>query len=339
MSIPSRRLGKNGPAVPVIGFGLMGMSAFYGKPMTDEDAFSLLDRAIELGSTFWDTSDAYGGNEELLGRYFRARPGAREKVFLATKFGIVTEDGKPTGRGDAAYVEQQLNASLAKLGVSYIDLYYIHRIDTRVPIEVTMRTLSGFVKAGKIKHIGVSEASAATLRRAHAVHPLAALQMEYSAFALAFEDESAGLAKTCHDLGITLVAYAPLGRGILTGRIKSPNDFEEGDFRLGDPRYSAENFHKNLEIVDKLKVFADRHQATTGQVALAWLLAQGDDIVTIPGTTKVQNLEENLGAVKVHLSAEELKELDEVVRSADIKGERYPQSFAVLNLGETPEEK
>jgi len=198
-------------------------------------------------------------------------------------------------------VEQQLNASLEKLGVPYIDLYYIHRIDIRVPIEVTVRALANFVKAGKIKHIGISEASAATIRRAHAVHPLAALQMEYSAFALEFESESIGLAKTCHDLGIAVVAYvhplrlscihethtfiryAPLGRGILTGRIKSRDDFEEGDFRLQDPRYSTENFHKNLEIVDKLKAFADRHNATTGQIALAWLLAQGDDIVTIPG--------------------------------------------------------
>ncbi|KZV84917.1 Aldo/keto reductase [Exidia glandulosa HHB12029] len=330
MSLPTRTLGKNGPQVSELGFGLMGMSAFYGPAMPDETAFPLLDRAIELGCTHWDTSNIYGANEDTLHRYFKARPGAREKVFLATKFGILWDDKGMSARGDYDFVIECGNKALERLGVSHIDLFYVHRIDANTPIEITMRALVQLKKEGKIKHIGLSECGAATLRRACAVHPVAALQIEYSPFALDIEHDDIGLLKACHELGVAIVAYSPLGRGILTGRIRSTNDLEETDFRRSDPRYSPENFHRNLEVVDKFAESAKAHGVTPGQLALAWLLAQGEDIVPIPGTTKIANLEENIGASKVKLSGKELEDLNKVVRSADVRGDRYSVMAAVI---------
>ncbi|KAH7098839.1 putative aldo-keto reductase [Auriculariales sp. MPI-PUGE-AT-0066] len=324
MSLPTRALGKNGPRVTAIGFGLMGMSAFYGPALEDKDAFPLLDRAIELGCTFWDTSNIYGANEETLNRYFKARPDAREKVFLATKFGATFIDGVWGERGDYDYVIECANKALARLGTTYIDLFYVHRIDSRTPIEITIKALVQLKNEGKIRHIGLSEASATTLRRAHAIHPIAAHQVEYSPFELTIESESNGVLKTCRELGITVVAYSPIGRGMLAGKIRSPEDFDESDFRRHMPRFSQENFFKNLEVVDKFADIAKRHNATPGQLALAWLLAQGPEVIPIPGTTRIANLEENVAAAAVKLTDGELSELSGVIRGVEVSGERYP---------------
>ncbi|KZV84920.1 Aldo/keto reductase [Exidia glandulosa HHB12029] len=327
MTVPTRTFGKNGPQVSVVGLGLMGMSAYYGPAMPDETAFPLLDKAIELGCTHWDTRCAYN----TLNRYFKARPGAREKVFLATKFGVLWDGKTMSARGDYDYVIECGNKALERIGTSYIDLFYVHRIDEKTPIEITMRALVQLKKEGKIRHIGLSECGAATLRRACAVHPVAALEVEYSPFALDIEHEDINLLAVCRELGIAIVAYSPLGRGILTGRYRSVDDFADDDYRKnGDPRYSPENFHRNLEVVDKFGEIAKTHGVTAGQLALAWLLAQGDDIFPIPGTTKIANMEENIAATKVKLSGKELEELNKVVRSADVRGDRYSVMAAVI---------
>ncbi|EJD41884.1 aldo-keto reductase, putative [Auricularia subglabra TFB-10046 SS5] len=335
-ALPTRPLGKNGPRVTEIGFGLMGMNAFYGKPLEDDKAFALLDKALELGCTFWDTSNIYGGNEDTLNRYFKAR-GNRDKVFLATKFGIGADaQGKVFIRGDYDYVIESASKALARLGVLFIDLFYVHRIDQKTPIEVTMKALVQLKNEGKIRHIGLSEASAQTLRRACAVHHVAALQIEYSPFALDIERPNVGILKACRELGVAVVAYSPLGRGILSGRIRSADDFDATDYRRNDPRYSPENFHKNLELVDKISEIAKKHKVTPGQLVLAWLLAQGPEVIPIPGTTKIANLEENLGASTVKFGAGELEELNSFVRSADVKGERYSSAGMATLIADTP---
>lgn len=335
--IPQRQLGKRGPMVSAIGFGAMGLSLFYGAAASDEERFKVLDTAIELGSTYIDSADRYGDNEDLLGKYFQQYPHQRQKVFdktfwiwcfsieqvfLATKFGgVLAPDGSYSVRGDAEYVWQQIEASLARLQLPSVDLYYVHRIDPKVPMEETMHVLKELVQQGKIKHIGLSECSADTIRRAYAVHPVAAVQMEYSPFSLDIEKEEVGVLKTCHELGIGIVCYSPLGRGMLTGQYQSLNDFDPKDTRRLFPRFSKENFPKNLRLVEVFQKSAERKGCTPRQLALAWILAQGEDFFVIPGTTKIKNVKENVGAAEVTLTKEEVKELRKACEDAGRVGE------------------
>jgi aryl-alcohol dehydrogenase-like predicted oxidoreductase len=262
--------------------GAMGLSSGYGKVGDDGERFKVLDYALECGSTFWDTSDVYADNEDLLGAWFK-HSGKREQIFLCTKFGVTKDaNGKPSVRSDKEYVKEACERSLKRLAVKKIDLFYCHRVDMKTPIEETVTAMAELKKAGKIGAIGLSEISAATLRRAYKVYPIDALQIEYSPFSLEIESPDINLLKTCRELSVTVVAYSPLGRGFLTGQIKSPDDFEEGDFRKHAPRYSEENFPKNLKLVTALEALAKRKGCTPGQLALAWLLKQGPDIIPIP---------------------------------------------------------
>ncbi|CAF1419819.1 unnamed protein product [Adineta ricciae] len=331
--MPQRRLGKNGPKVPAISFGAMGLSFGYGPAGSDEERFKVLDRVIELGSTYIDSSDIYGDNEDLLGKYFKKYPQQRDKVFLATKFGGVYSPETKTFsiRGDKHYVHEACAKSLSRLGLNTIDLYYVHRIDKTVPIEETMEALKELVHQGKIKYIGLSECSSETLRRAYAVHPVACVQIEYSPFSLDIERDEIGLLKTCRALGVAIVCYSPLGRGMLTGQIKSPDDFAADDFRWILPRFSQENFSKNLKLVDAIVAIAKKKGCTPGQLTLAWILAQGEDFIVIPGTSKIKNLEENVAAVQVQLNKADRAEIREACEKADVIGDRYP-AFAMDSL-------
>jgi aryl-alcohol dehydrogenase-like predicted oxidoreductase len=315
-----RALGKQGLVVSELGLGCMGMSEFYG-PRDDAESLRTIDRALELGVNLLDTADVYGPliNEELVGKAVRGR---REKFLIATKFGHVrTPEGKFGGiDGRPEYLRACCDASLKRLGVETIDLYYQHRVDPKVPIEETVGAMAELVKAGKVRYLGLSEAAAATLRRAHAVHPISALQTEYSLWSRDPEDE---LLATCRELGIGFVAYSPLGRGFLTGAIKSPADLSADDRRNLMPRFHAENFARNLQLVEKVKELAGRRGATPGQLALAWVLAQGDDIVPIPGTKRVKYLEENCAAAALTLTPTELSALDAAAPKGVAVGSRY----------------
>ncbi len=319
-------LGNSGLEVSRIGLGCMGMSDFYGA--SDEaSAVETIHHALDMGVTFLDTADAYGPftNEKLVGKAIANR---RDEVVLATKFANVRdESGKWLGiRGDADYVKQSCDASLSRLGVDVIDLYYQHRVDRSVPIEETVGAMSQLVEAGKVRYIGLSEASPATLRRAHAVHPITALQTEYSLWT---RDPEAEILKTTRELGIGFVAYSPLGRGILSGRIRTLDDLAADDTRRRHPRFLGENFAKNIELVNKVHEFAVKKGVTSAQVALAWLMAQGNDIVPIPGTRSVQRLLENVGSANVELSTDELEELDAVFPFGVTSGDRYPDMSTV----------
>jgi len=324
MSLPTRKIGKS--QVTAIGFGTMGLSAFYGSPGSDEERLEFLDALYASGCTFWDTADRYGDSEDLLSKWFK-KSGKRDEIFLATKFGVT-----PKGiNGTPEYCKEAFEKSLRRLGVDSVDLYYLHRADKNVPIEKTVGAMAEFVKAGKVKYLGLSECSAETLRRAHAVHPISAFQVEYSPFTLDIEDENVGLLKTCRELGITVIAYSPLGRGLITGQYKSPDDFEDGDFRRSVARYSKENFPRILQLADGLKQIGEKHNATAGQVALAWLLAQGEDIIPIPGTRKTKYLKENLGALKVNLTPADLQQVRVEAQNADAaQGDRYPNMDAIF---------
>ncbi|HEX2708951.1 MAG TPA: aldo/keto reductase [Solirubrobacterales bacterium] len=316
----TRKLGASGPEVSAEGLGCMGMSEFYGS--TDEaEAREVIGRALDLGVTLLDTADMYGPftNEKLVGE---AIAGRREQVVLATKFGNVRgENGERLGiRGDAEYVRQCCEDSLKRLGVERIDLYYQHRVDPEVPIEETVGAMAGLVAEGKVAHLGLSEAGPETIRRAHATHPIAALQTEYSLWSRAPEDE---ILPTVRELGIGFVAYSPLGRGFLTGRFRSIDDLPEGDFRRLSPRFEGENFDRNLELVERVEELAEEKGVTTGQLALAWVLAQGRDIVPIPGTKHVQYLEQNVAAAEVELSDEDLRRIDELAPAGVAAGDRY----------------
>ncbi|HET6998937.1 MAG TPA: aldo/keto reductase [Solirubrobacterales bacterium] len=315
-----RKLGADGPEVSAQGLGCMGMSEYYGT--ADEgEATEVIRRALDLGVNFLDTSDAYGPftNERLVGAAISDR---RDEVVLATKFGIARgEHGERLGiRGDPEYVRSSCDASLQRLGIEQIDLYYQHRVDTQVPIEETVGAMGELVEQGKVAHLGLSEAAPETIRRAHATHPIAALQTEFSLWSRDPEDE---LLPTVRELGIGFVAYSPLGRGFLTGRFRSVDDFEEDDFRRQNPRFEGENFKRNLELVDRVGEIAAEKDVTPGQLALAWVLAQGEDIVPIPGTRHIAYLEQNVAAGEVELSDEDLRRIDEVAPVGVAAGDRY----------------
>ncbi|KAK1218248.1 Aldo-keto reductase str7 [Marasmius sp. AFHP31] len=331
MALPPRKIGD--AFVDPLGFGTMGLSLAYGAVESDEERFKVLDAVLASGCNHWDTSDVYGDSEDLLGRWFK-RTGKRDEVFLASKFGFTPD---LSIRGDAAHVKEACIRSLSRLGVDYIDLYYQHRVDPKVPIEETVGAMAELVKEGKVKYLGLSECTANGLRRAHAVHPISALQIEYSPLVLEIESPKVGLLKTARELGVTIVAYSPLGRGLISGQIKSPDQFEESDFRRSIPKYSAENFPKILSVVDRLGDIGKKHDATPGQVTLAWILAQGDDIVVIPGTKKIKYVEENMGAAKVKLSNNEKSQIRKLAEEADaIPGNRYPEGAFEMVYVESP---
>lgn len=321
MSTPLRRpLGRTDIRISPIGLGCMGMSEFYGKS-DDATSTALLHYALDQGMNFFDTADMYGPwtNEELVGAALRER---RDEAVIATKFGIVRDENKGFGgiNGKPEYVREACDASLKRLGVDTIDLYYQHRVDPQTPIEETVGAMAELVKAGKVRHLGLSEATPEQIRKAHAVHPIAALQTEYSLWT---RDPEAELLDTCKELGITFVAYSPLGRGFLTGAIKSPDDFSPDDFRRNNPRFKGENFQKNLDLVGAVHEMAAEKGVSAAQLALAWLLHRAEHIVTIPGTRKRSRFDENQAAGNVSLSAEEIAALDAIVPVGAAAGERY----------------
>jgi aryl-alcohol dehydrogenase-like predicted oxidoreductase len=322
MSMQKIKLGSQGAVVSREGLGCMGMSEFYG-PRNDEESAATILRALDLGINFLDTADTYGigDNEELVGKTIKPR---RDEVFLATKFANIRKKDDPTYwiiSGKPEYVREACDASLKRLGVDYIDLYYQHRVDPEVPIEDTVGAMAELVKAGKVKYLGLSEASPATIRRAHKVHPITALQTEYSLWERHVEAE---ILPTVRELGIGFVPYSPLGRGFLTGAIKSRSDLGAGDFRAERyPRFAGENFDKNQVLVDRVTAIADRKHVKPGQLALAWVFAKGDDLAPIPGTKRRKYLDENAAAVDIKLTPAEVAELEAAIPQQDIAGERY----------------
>ncbi|KAJ3408333.1 hypothetical protein HDV05_005046 [Chytridiales sp. JEL 0842] len=317
-------LGKNGPLVSPIGFGAMGLSEFYG-PADEEENLKVLNHAIDIGCTFWDTADVYGmgANEKLIAKILKTR---RDEVFLCTKFGIVRgTKGEFLGvDGSPEYIKKCCQASLDRLETPYIDLYYQHRVDPKTPIETTVKAMAELVKEGKVKYLGLSEASAATIRRAHAVHPITAVQVEYSPWSLDIEQND--ILKTCEELGIAVVPYSPLGRGFLTGQIRSPSDFGPDDYRQYQPRFQRDAFYKNLALVDALKKLAEKKGITAAQLTLAWVKAQGVCMISIPGTKKISRLEENFAAKDVVITEEDNQAVREILKTIPVIGQRYNEA-------------
>ncbi|KAJ4415884.1 hypothetical protein N0V82_007078 [Gnomoniopsis sp. IMI 355080] len=354
----TRKLGKNGPEVTALGFGCMNLAGIYGKPTTDEERFALLDHVYNSGCLNWDTADSidphpssslsklsrysrtyhvyegYRDNEDLLGAWFKLNPGKRDHVFLATKFAFYTEPGNKSSfriRNEPEYIQEAIDKSLKRLGLPFVDLYYCHRLDENQPVETTVTEMKKLQDAGKIKYIGLSECSADSLRRACKVVHVDAVQVEYSPFAMEIESKHIDLLRVCRELGVATVAYGPLGRGFLTGSIRSRDDFDETDFRQYMPRFAPEVFHKNLELVDTIQALANKKGCTAGQLTLAWLMSQGDDIIPIPGTTRIKNFDENLGALKIQVSKDEDKKIREAIENTEIVGARNPEAIEKIS--------
>lgn len=333
VKVPKVKLGSQGFQVSKQGLGCMGMSFLYGPPKPESDMIKLIHHALDSGVTFLDTSDAYGPytNEILIGKALKGV--SREKVQVATKFGITTKDGKTEIRGDPQYVRAACEASLKRLGIDCIDLYYAHRIDTRVPIEVTMGELKKLVEEGKIKYVGLSEASASTIRRAHAIHPLTAIQNEWSLWSRDLEDE---IVPTCRELGIGIVAYSPLGRGFFSSGAHLIQNLPEGDIRKNLPMFQRENLEKNKVVFDKVTEMAARKGCTPSRLALAWVHHRGDDVCPIPGTTQIGNLNQNIEALSVKLTPKDMAELESYVSADVVKGERHALVASTWINSETP---
>ncbi|KAH8689234.1 aldo/keto reductase-like protein [Phaeosphaeriaceae sp. PMI808] len=334
MSLSTRKLGTNGPDITALGLGLMGLSVAYGKPRPDPERLALLSHAYKLGEKNWDTADVYGDNEDILGKWFAANPDKRSDIFLASKFALRYVDGALTIDSSPEYAKQALETSLKRLGLPFVDLYYCHRLDGKTPIEKTVQAMADMKREGKIKYIGLSECSAESLRRACKVAHIDAVQVEYSPFAL--DAEKVGLFQTCRELGVAFVAYSPLGRGMLSGAYRSRDDFEEGDYRRYSPRFSEENFPKNLALVEKIQDLAKEKGMTASQLTLAWLMAQGEYVIPIPGTTKEARLEENLGALKVKFTPEEVEMIRQTSEVAEVHGDRAPRDSMGALFADTP---
>ncbi|KAJ9196855.1 hypothetical protein DTO166G4_8542 [Paecilomyces variotii] len=334
--LPTRQLGKDGPQVVALGWGAMGLSRFYGPAKPDEERLKFLDYVHSTGLTNWDTSDMYGDSEDLLGKWF-AQSGKRDEIFLATKFAVTKDkDGNFILRNDPPYVKEACETSLKRMGIKTIDLYYCHRMDGVTPIEKTVQAMAELKKEGKIRYLGLSECSAETLRRACKVHHISAVQVEYSPYSLDIESPRTKLLETARELGVAIVAYSPLCRGFLGGKIRSPDDFPEDDFRKTLPRFSKENFYKNIKLLDILNGIADKKGVHVSSLTLAWLMAQGDDIIPIPGTTSVENLDINVKALSIKLTPEESTEIRAAAENAEVVGDRYGPGLGDQVFADTP---